>query len=72
MFGGDVNSDEFFKLVTIGKMITDFRSPDEPQEGDVLAGDTLNEEAGVAVEFEGDDGDDEDDEGDEIVVCSLT
>ena len=71
LFGGEVDSDEFFKLVTIGKMITDFQSPDEPQEGDVLAGDALDEEAGVAVEFEGEDANDEDDDADEILVCSL-
>lgn len=69
LFGGEVSSDEFFKLVTIGKMITDFQSPDEPQEGDVLAGDTLDEEAGVAVEFEGEDADEDGEEGDEIMVC---
>ena len=68
LFGGMVNSDEFFKLVTIGKMITDFQSPEDPQEGDVLAGDALDEEAGVAVEFEGEDADDDDDEGDEVMV----
>lgn len=68
LFGGTVNSDEFFKLVTIGKMITDFQSPEDPQEGDVLAGDALDEEAGVAVEFEGEDADDDDDDGDEVMV----
>jgi hypothetical protein len=31
LFGAEVDSDEFFKLVTIGKMITDFKAPDEAQ-----------------------------------------
>lgn len=69
LLGGEVTSDEFFKLVTIGKLITDFQSPDEPQEGDVLAGDALDEDAGVAVEFEGEDGEEDEEDADEIMVC---
>lgn len=68
MFGGKVDSDEFFKLVTIGKLITDYRAPDEPREGDVVAGDALDEEMGVAVEFEGEDEAEEEEDVDEIVV----
>jgi len=31
LLGAEIDSDEFFKLVTIGKMITDFKAPDEGQ-----------------------------------------
>ena len=33
LLGVEVDSDEFFKLVTIGKLITDFKAPDEAQVG---------------------------------------
>ena len=70
MIGSEVNSDEFFKMVTIGKQITDFTQAEEGNAGDILNGDTLDEETGVAVEF-GEDDDDEDGTGDadEVVVC---
>lgn len=52
----------------LGKRITDFAPstaiPDEP-----VAGDALDEDIGVAVEFEGED-EEEDSEGDEVVVRS--
>jgi hypothetical protein len=54
--------------VDLGKRITDFAPstalPDEP-----VAGDALDEDIGVAVEFEGED-EEEDSEGDEVVVRS--
>ena len=69
MFESEVDSDEFFKMVTIGKQITDFTQAEEGNAGDILNGDTLDEETGVAVEF-GEDDDDEDGTGDadEVVV----
>ena len=68
LFGGEVGPDEFARLVTIGKLITDFKSPDDLQEGDVVAGDALDEETGVAVEFEGEDESDADTDVDEVQV----
>ena len=54
----------FPMLVSYGKLITDYSTdaPAEPEEGDAL-----DDDIGVAVEFEGDE-DDEDSEGDEVMV----
>ena len=71
LFGGAVDSDEFARLVTIGKLITDYKAPNEPQEGDVVAGDALDEETGVAVEFEGEDDDEEEEDGTNVVDVRL-
>jgi hypothetical protein len=66
LFGGELPGNDFDRLVDLGKRITDFAPstalPDEP-----VAGDALDEDIGVAVEFEGED-EEEDSEGDEVVV----
>ena len=51
-------------LVSYGKLITDYSTDAavEPEDGDAL-----DDEHGVAVEFEGDE-EDEDSEGDEVMV----
>ncbi len=67
---GEIPSDKFANLVAIGKMITDFTA-DAPANGDAdgAPGDELDDDIGVAVEFEGeDDEDDADEEIDEVVV----
>ena len=68
LFGGELPGNDFDRLVDLGKRITDFAPstavPDEP-----VAGDALDEDIGVAVEFEGED-EEEDSEGDEVVVRS--
>ena len=66
-----LSSEQFHAMVEIGKQITDFTHVEEGTEGDVLNGDTLDEETGVAVEFEGEDDEDDGRDADEIVV-SLT
>ena len=71
LFGGEVDSDEFFRLVTIGKLITDYRAADEPREGDIVAGDALDEDTGVAVEFEGEDEEEDEEDANEIVVSPI-
>ena len=69
LFGGELPGNDFDRLVDLGKRITDFAPstaiPDEP-----VAGDALDEDIGVAVEFEGED-EEEDSEGDEVMVRSL-
>ena len=51
-------------LVSYGKLITDYSTdaPAEPEDGD-----KLDDDIGVAVEFEGDE-DEEESDGDEVVV----
>jgi pre-mRNA-splicing helicase BRR2 len=65
LFGEELESDRFAHLVAIGKMITDFNPSAEL---DAIPGDALDEEIGVAVEFEGEDEEEGDSEVDEIVV----
>jgi len=65
---GAVADERFAELVAIGKLITDWVAPGD--EGDAAAaaaaGDTLDQEIGVAVEFE-DEEEEEGDERDEVV-----
>lgn len=58
-------------MVNIGKAITDYTPLEQGAEGDVLNGDALDEDMGVAVEFEGEDDDEEGGDADEIVVRDL-
>ncbi len=57
---GPVSDEKFAQLVSLGKRITDWVGEEE---GAVGEGNTLDDEIGVAVEFE----DDDDDGGDEEV-----
>lgn len=50
-----------------GKLITDFKTG-QGEEAPVL--DTLDDNVGVAVEFEGDDEEDEEDDTDQVVVSA--
>lgn len=65
---GELTGNDYDRLVALGKRITDYSAAEaaaaaaEPADGDAL-----DDEIGVAVEFEGDD-EDEDSEGDEVVV----
>ncbi|KAK9842537.1 hypothetical protein WJX81_005041 [Elliptochloris bilobata] len=70
---GEIPSDKFANLVTIGKMITDFSvEPPADGDGDAAPGDALDDDIGVAVEFEGeDDEDDADEEVDEVVEADV-
>ena len=64
---GDLSDERFADLVELGKRMTDFTT--EPLAGeDAAPGDMLDDDIGVAVEFEGEDEDDEDDNVDEIAV----
>jgi hypothetical protein len=65
---GDVSDERFADLVELGKRMTDFTT--EPLAGgDAAPGDMLDDDIGVAVEFEGEDEADDDDDGvDEIAV----
>jgi pre-mRNA-splicing helicase BRR2 len=67
---GEVDSSKFADVVALGKMMTDF-SVDAGAE-DAGAGDILDNDIGVAVEFEGDEDDDDDDDVDELVVRHLS
>lgn len=58
-----VADERFAELVAIGKLINDWAAPGEGEAG---AGDTLDQEIGVAVEFE-DEEEEEGDERDEVV-----
>ncbi len=67
---GTLTGNDYDRLVALGKRITDYSAAEaaaavaEPAEGDAL-----DDEIGVAVEFEGDD-EEEDSEGDEVVVST--
>ena len=63
---GPVGDDKFTYLKDVGRLITDFSQPDE-EPG--VPGDTLDDDIGVAVEFEGDEDADEESEVDEVEVC---
>ena len=67
---GDIADNRFADLVALGKHITDF-SPDaggEDAANGGAPGDLLDDDIGVAVEFEGDEDDDEDEDVAELVV----
>ena len=49
---GATSSEKFAQFVAVGKLITDFNPGGGPGEGDVVPGDTLDDDIGVAVEFE--------------------
>ena len=53
----------------LGKRMTDFST--EPTAEDAAAGDVLDDDIGVAVEFEGEDEDEDDDAVDEIAVSTA-
>ena len=67
---GMLTGNDYDRLVALGKRITDYSAAEaaaiaaEPADGDAL-----DDEIGVAVEFEGDD-EEEDSEGDEVVVST--
>lgn len=65
---GPVGDDKFTYLKDVGRLITDFSQPDE-EPGP--PGDTLDDDIGVAVEFEGDEDADEESEVDEVEVCCI-
>ena len=71
---GELPSDKFANLVAIGKLITDFSTePAAGGEGEGAPGDALDDDIGVAVEFEGEDEeDDPDEEVDEVVVRAAS
>ncbi|CAK0763687.1 DExH-box ATP-dependent RNA helicase DExH12 [Coccomyxa viridis] len=66
---GEVSDERFADLVELGKRMTDFST--EPAAEDAAAGDVLDDDIGVAVEFEGEDEDDDDDAVDEIAEEDL-
>ena len=65
---GPIGDDKFTYLKDVGRLITDFSQADE-QPGP--PGDTLDDDIGVAVEFEGDEDADEESEVDEVEVCCV-
>ncbi len=67
---GEVDSGKFADVVALGKMMTDY-SVDAGVD-DAGAGDILDNDIGVAVEFEGDDDDEDDDDVDELVVRGFS
>ncbi|CAL8467727.1 g7265 [Coccomyxa elongata] len=62
---GEISDNKFHDVVALGKMMTDY-SVDGGAE-DAGTGDILDNDIGVAVEFEGDEDDDDDDEMTELV-----
>ena len=65
---GPIGDDKFTYLKDVGKLITDFTQPDEEPGA---PGDTLDDDIGVAVEFDADEDADEDSEVDEVEVSPL-
>ena len=65
---GPIGDDKFTYLKDVGRLITDFSQPDEEPGA---PGDTLDDDIGVAVEFDGDEDADEESEVDEVEVCCL-
>ena len=61
---GPIGDDKFTYLKDVGRLITDYSQPDE-EPG--VPGDALDDDIGVAVEFEGEDADEES-EVDEVEV----
>ena len=62
---GPIGDDKFTYLKDVGKLITDFSQPDD-EPGP--PGDTLDDDIGVAVEFDADEDADEENEVDEVEV----
>ncbi|DBA74615.1 TPA: DExH-box ATP-dependent RNA helicase DExH12 [Trebouxia sp. C0005] len=60
---GPVGDDKFTYLKDVGRLITDFSQPDDEPGA---PGDALDDDIGVAVEFEGDEDADEESEVDEV------
>lgn len=65
---GPIGDDKFTYLKDVGRLITDYSQPDE-EPG--VPGDALDDDIGVAVEFEGDEDADEENEVDEVEVCCI-
>ena len=65
---GELKDEQFTKLVRTGKLITDFKTG---QGEEAAVQDTLDDNVGVAVEFEGDEEEDEEDDTDQVVVRVL-
>ena len=65
---GPIGDDKFTYLKDVGRLITDYSQPDD-EPGP--PGEALDDDIGVAVEFEGDEDADEDSEVDEVEVRSL-
>ncbi|KAI9105295.1 Sec63 Brl domain-containing protein [Phlyctochytrium arcticum] len=67
LVGSQLPSDKFAQLVNLGKRITDFRGgDDEEQGGDDMDRDGLDEDHGVAVEFDEDEDEGESDDEFEV------
>jgi pre-mRNA-splicing helicase BRR2 len=69
---GPTASEKFAQFVAVGKLITDFAhgGSGAPGEGDAVPGDTLDDDIGVAVEFEEEEEEDGDNEVDEVLEAS--
>ena len=65
---GPISDDKFTYLKDVGKLITDFSQPDEEPGA---PGDALDDDIGVAVEFDADEDADEESEVDEVEVGLL-
>ena len=65
---GELDDTAFTRLVRMGKLITDFRTGQGEEAG---TQDTLDDNVGVAVEFEGDEEEDEEHDEDQVVVRLL-
>ena len=65
---GPIGDDKFTYLKDVGRLITDYSQPDE-EPG--VPGDALDDDSGVAGEFEGDEDADEESEVDEGEVHLL-
>ena len=66
---GPIGDDKFTYLKDVGRLITDYSQPDD-EPG--VPGDALDDDIGVAVEFEGDEDADEDSEVDEVEVITFS
>ena len=66
---GPTSSERFAQFVAIGKLITDFAPGGAPGEGDAAPGEALDDDIGVAVEFEEEE-DEEDNDLDEVLEAS--
>ena len=58
---GEISNERFTEFVAIGKLITDFTSEQAIADSIAAGGNAMDEELGVAVEFEDDDEDEDDD-----------
>ena len=64
---GELDDTQFTRVVRLGKLITDFKTG---QGEEASTQDTLDDNVGVAVEFEGDEDEDDEDDEDQVVVCA--